>query len=110
MLHMGPELEWTPPIVPTTATSGAGVDDLWEAVERHRKHLEATGLLERKRRERILKEVEEMVLARLRRRMVATLEEGALEELGDDLMARRVDPYRATDILLARLTPTEERG
>src|ERR671919_1292566 len=38
MLHMGPELEWTPPIVQTTATTGDGVDDLWEAVERHRKH------------------------------------------------------------------------
>jgi LAO/AO transport system kinase len=109
MLHMGPELDWTPPIVQTTATTAEGVDDLWEAVERHRKHLEATGQLEGKRRERILKEVEEMVLARLRRRMAATLEEGALEELGDDLMARRIDPYRATDILLDRLSPTEER-
>jgi LAO/AO transport system kinase len=109
MLHMGPELEWTPPIVLTTATTGEGIDDLWEAVERHGKHLEATGLLEGKRRGRILKEVEEMVLARLRRRMAATLEEGALEELGDDLMARRVDPYGATDILLARLS-TEEGG
>jgi LAO/AO transport system kinase len=110
MLHMGPELEWTPPIVQTTATSGDGIDDLWEAVERHRKHLEATGQLEAKRRERILNEVEEMVLARLRRRVAATLEQGALEELGDDLMARRVDPYGATDILLARLSATEERG
>jgi LAO/AO transport system kinase len=110
MLHMGPELEWTPPIVQTAATAAEGIDDLWEAVERHRKHLEATGQLEGKRRERILKEVEEMVLARLRRRMAATLEEGALEELGDDLVARRIDPYRATDILLARLSPTEERG
>jgi LAO/AO transport system kinase len=110
MLHMGPELEWTPPIVQTTAPTGDGIDDLWVAVERHRKHLEATGQLEARRRERILKEVEEMVLARLRRRVAATLEDGALEELGDDLMARRVDPYGATDILLAGLSATEARG
>ena len=110
MLHMGPELEWTPPIVQTTATSGDGADELWETVERHRKHLEASGQLEAKRRARILREVEEMVLARLRRRMAATLEDGVLEELGDDLVARRVDPYRATDILLARLSPAEEHG
>jgi hypothetical protein len=49
-------------------------------------------------------------LARLRRRVAATLEDGALEELGDDLMARRVDPYGATDILLAGLSATEARG
>ncbi|MGH2681664.1 MAG: methylmalonyl Co-A mutase-associated GTPase MeaB [Actinomycetota bacterium] len=110
MLHMGPELEWTPPIVQTTATTGDGIDGLWEAIESHRKHLEGTGRLEDRRRERILREVEEMVLARLRRRMAATLEAGALEELGDDLVARRVDPYEATDILLERLSPTEERG
>jgi LAO/AO transport system kinase len=108
MLHLGPELEWTPPIVQTTATSGEGVDELWEAIEGHRKHLEGSGQLEGKRRERLLREVEEMVLARLRHRMAATLEAGALEELGDDLVARRIDPYRATDILLQDLSPTEE--
>jgi len=108
MLHMGPELEWSPPVVQTTATSGVGLDDLWEAIEAHRKHLEGTGRLDGRRRERILREVEEMVLARLRRRMAATLEAGALEELGDDLVARRVDPYRATDMLLERLSPSEE--
>jgi LAO/AO transport system kinase len=110
MLHLGPELEWTPPIVQTTATSGEGVDELWEAIEGHRKHFEGSGQLEGKRRERLLREVEEMVLARLRWRMAATLEAGALEELGDDLVARRIDPYRATDILLEKLSPTEEKG
>jgi LAO/AO transport system kinase len=109
MLHLGPELEWTPPIVQTTATSSEGVDELWDAIEGHRKHLEAGGQLEGKRRERLLREVEEMVLARLRHRMAATLEAGALEELGDDLVARRIDPYRATDILLQDLSPTEEK-
>jgi LAO/AO transport system kinase len=110
MLHMGPELEWAPPIVQTSATSGDGIDGLWEAIEGHRKHLEGTGRLEGKRRERLLREVEEMVLARLRQRMSATLEAGALEELGDDLNTRRIDPYRATDILLEKLSPPEERG
>jgi LAO/AO transport system kinase len=109
MLHLGPELEWTPPIVQTTATTADGVDGLWEAIEDHRKHLEGTGQLEGKRRNRLLREVEEMVLARLRRTMASTLEAGALEELGDDLVARRIDPYRATDILLEKLSPTEEQ-
>ena len=103
MLHLGPELEWAPPVVMVSATSGDGIDDVWDAVERHRKHLEGTGQLERKRRDRLLREVEEMVLARLRARMAATLEAGALEATAEALVARRVDPYRAVDMLLHTL-------
>src|SRR5437660_2004952 len=44
MLKMGSgEQEWTPPVVKTSATTGDGIGDLWDAVESHRKHLESTG-------------------------------------------------------------------
>jgi len=107
MLHLGPELEWAPPVVKASAASGDGVDDVWEAVEGHRKHLESSGGLERRRRARLLHEVEEMVAARLRRRAAGALEGATLESLADDLAARRVDPYQATDILLGKLSPEE---
>jgi LAO/AO transport system kinase len=103
MLHLGPKLEWSPPVVKTTATADQGIDDLWDAIEGHRKHLESTGEFERRRRQRVLREVEDMVSARLRARVAGMFEEGALEELADDLVAREVDPYAATDILVARL-------
>ncbi|MGH2723878.1 MAG: methylmalonyl Co-A mutase-associated GTPase MeaB [Actinomycetota bacterium] len=106
MLHLGPALEWKPPVVKTSTITGEGVDDLWEAIESHRKHLESTGELERRRRRRVLREVEEMVSVRLRDRAADMLERGALEDLADDLASRRVDPYRATDILIAKV---EER-
>ena len=103
MLRMGPDMEWTPPVVRTSTQSHEGVDDLWEAIEGHRKHLESTGGLERRRRARILREVEDMVSVRLRARAAELLEAGALESVADDLVARRVDPYRATAILLERM-------
>ncbi len=103
MLKIGPELEWTPPVVRTSTVSDEGIDDLWEAIEAHHKHLESTGLLERRRRERLLHEVEEMASVRLRERAAALLEEGALDALADDLVSRRVDPYRATDILVGSM-------
>ncbi len=106
MLRMGPELEWTPPVVKTSTATGDGILDLWEAIEGHRKHLESTGDLERKRRERVLREVEDMVSVRLRRRVAVMLERGALDELADDLAARRVDPYRATDMLIEKVEAT----
>ncbi len=103
MLKIGPELEWTPPVVRTSTVSDEGIDDLWEAIEAHHKHLESTGLLERRRRERLLHEVEEMASVRLRDRAAALLEEGALDALADDLVSRRVDPYRAADILVGSM-------
>jgi LAO/AO transport system kinase len=104
MLHLGPELDWAPPVVKTSAAESEGIDDLWEAVEGHRKHLESTGELERRRRARLLHEVEEMVSVRLRDRLAARLEEGDLERLADDLVARRTDPYAAADILVGKVT------
>jgi LAO/AO transport system kinase len=103
MLKMGPDLEWTPPVVRTSTQSHDGVEDLWEAIEAHRKHLESTGELDRRRRARILREVEDMVSVRLRARAAELLEAGALESVADDLVARRVDPYRAAAILLERM-------
>ena len=34
MLDLGPHLSWTPPIVQTVATTGDGIDALWDAVAR----------------------------------------------------------------------------
>lgn len=103
MLRMGPEMDWVPPVVKTSTQTGEGIDDLGEAIEGHRKHQESTGDLERKRRGRILREVEEMVSVRLRERVADVLGKGDLESLADDLAAGRVDPYRATDILVQRV-------
>ena len=100
MLRMGPELPWTPPVVPTTATEGAGIDDLWAALESHRAHL-ASGELERGRRDRLLREVESLSLERLRGRARDLLANDG--SLADDLMQRRTDPYRTAAILEERI-------
>jgi LAO/AO transport system kinase len=103
MLHLGPELEWKPPVVKTSATTDQGTDDLWDAIESHRKHLESSGAFERRRRDRTLREVEDLVSARLRHLVASMFEKGVLEELADDLVQRRIDPYKATDMLVTRL-------
>jgi LAO/AO transport system kinase len=100
MLRMGPRMEWEPPIVMTSALNGDGIEDLYDAVLRHHDHLSTTGELDRRRRRRILEEVEGMVAERLRARTAGLLDSGAESGLADDLMAHRVDPYRAAEILL----------
>lgn len=42
---------WRVPVLTCSALLGTGLDDVWEAVQRHRDHLVADGSLERRRRE-----------------------------------------------------------
>ena len=46
MLRMGPKMEWTPPVVRTSTVTSQGIDELWDAIDQHRKHQESTGALE----------------------------------------------------------------
>jgi LAO/AO transport system kinase len=103
MLRMGPTMDWVPPVLRTSTVNAEGIDELWDSIEGHRKHQEATGELERRRRARLLREVEEMVSVRLREQAASLLERGAMEELADDLVSRRIDPYRAADILVGEV-------
>jgi GTPase len=110
MLAMGPKLEWKPPIVTTSTLTGDGIDDLLDAIGQHREHQVSTGQLQRKRSRRILDEVRSMVAFRLRERASAVLE-GEEAGLAEELAERRIDPYRAADILLERVgtLPAQER-
>jgi GTPase len=101
MLKMGAEMEWTPPVVQTSAATGEGIDELWDAIEGHRKHLESTGRGQELRRARLLAEVEELVSQTLKERARTILESD--EDLGDDLLERRTDPYRAVGMLVERV-------
>jgi LAO/AO transport system kinase len=101
MLHMGPKMDWTPPIVKTSTVTGQGVDELWGAIEEHRTHQESAVTLEEKRRRRILDEVKSMVAYRLRDRAADALEVDVA--LAEKVSARTIDPYQAAEILLHRV-------
>ena len=93
MLHLGEATPWSPPVVEVSANEGTGLDDLRAEIERHRAFLAEGGGLEANRRERLLREVEALAAEHLRRDLRARL--GADPGLGDDLLARRLDPYAA---------------
>jgi LAO/AO transport system kinase len=101
MIRMGPELDWTPPVVKTAAVTGEGIDDLWVAVEAHRAQLERGGGLAEGRRVRLLREVEGLASEQLRDRIRRLLEDDIA--LTDDLASRRIDPYGAAAILMERV-------
>jgi LAO/AO transport system kinase len=96
------DAEWRPDIVPTVATKGEGVEDLWVAIEKHRAFQEERGLLQSRRRRRIRREIEAIVSERYRRRLSSEAS-GLLEELTGDVAARRMDPYEAADRVASSL-------
>ncbi|HEY2428373.1 MAG TPA: methylmalonyl Co-A mutase-associated GTPase MeaB, partial [Acidimicrobiales bacterium] len=95
---------WRPPIVRAVAVKGEGVPEVWEAVSAHRRHLEATGTLERRRAERAVTELRKVLVARLDHRVRSTLGEARYEELRGEVAAGRVDPWSAADEILGGLS------
>jgi LAO/AO transport system kinase len=93
-----------PEIVKTVAPADEGVDRVLEAVEAFRARADASGLLARKRRAHLRRQLEETIGERLRRvaRDRALGAEG-LERMVDRLEARELDPYAAADEVLRRL-------
>jgi LAO/AO transport system kinase len=98
MLHLGASREWEPPVLTATALQAEGVEELWEAIEQHRTHLESSGALAIKRRARILREVESLAAERFRLAAGTRLRNDA--EIADGLGSRRLDPYRAAAMLV----------
>ena len=97
MLHLGAARAWDPPIVRTSALRHEGIAELRDAIGEHRAYLDASETLEGKRRARLLREVESLAAARFRVKAAAALtSDGAL---ADELVARRIDPYRAAAML-----------
>jgi LAO/AO transport system kinase len=91
---------WTPPIVKCVATRGEGMAELIAALDDHRGWIDETEAGRARRRQRVGEEVREA----LREALI----EAAVHDLGDELDeavhrvdAREVDPYSATEQLVA---------
>ena len=91
-----------PEIVSTSATKGEGIDELWDAIEKHHAYQEEKGLLEMRRRRRIERELREIVAARFRN-LLDDRSSDLLTEMVDEVASRRLDPYAAADRLIASL-------
>ncbi|MFJ3215476.1 methylmalonyl Co-A mutase-associated GTPase MeaB [Kitasatospora sp. NPDC086801] len=96
--------DWRPPIVKTVAARGEGVDEVVEALEKHRAWLEEHGELAARRRRRASDEIEAIALAELRTRIGDLRGDRHLAGLAERVVAGELDPYGAADELVAGLT------
>ena len=80
---------------------GEGVVELWDALARHRAHLEADGELEQRRRANLAAEVVAVASARAKAHIEeAVAADPELRRLLDAVQAREVDPLTAVEEIL----------
>jgi len=99
ILEIGQELDpdpWFPPIIMTRGDTGEGVEELKEAIQRHRVYLEESGKLEERRRAALKKFVVGWATDRLEREMRGRLEREDTETM-DKVYDRELDPIAASE-------------
>jgi LAO/AO transport system kinase len=104
MLSLATHEGHRPEIVRTVAPQGSGIAELLAAVERFRSAAESSGLLARKRRERLRRQFEDAVQEEMRRRVRSRgLTDEETERVVDRLVAREIDPFSAAADVLERM-------
>ena len=91
---------WTPPIVKCVATRGDGVEELVSALGRHHAWLLGSAAGQARQRERLGQEVRDA----LREALIEVAVDGigdAIEAMASRVQARMIDPYSATEELVA---------
>ncbi|MCO1658710.1 methylmalonyl Co-A mutase-associated GTPase MeaB [Pseudonocardia humida] len=87
-------IDWRPPVLPCSSRTGAGLDEVWEAVERHRAALDQHGELAGKRATQQVDWMWAMVRDRL------------LDRLQSDPGVREVLPRLEREVRAGERTPT----
>jgi LAO/AO transport system kinase len=99
--------DWRPPIVKTVAARGEGIDELLDALDKHRAWMDEQGALAERRRARAAGEIENIAVTALRRRIATLHGDARLTALAAKVTDGALDPYAAADDLIASLTEAE---
>lgn len=106
MISLGDRTEpglWRPPVIKAVASTGTGIDDILEAIDRHLDWMNRTGTLHRRRVRRAADEIEAIAVQSLRSRMGDLRAGHRLHDLAERLVAGDGDPYSAADALVGAL-------
>jgi LAO/AO transport system kinase len=104
ILALDAESDWQPPIVLTEALQGEGVEELWDQVEAHRRHLEEKGLLAERRARNLAAEVFAVASARAKSHLEqAVTDDPELRRLLDEVQRRELDPLTAVREILEKV-------
>ena len=100
MLSLRSPVGWRPPVIPTTATTGEGVQQFSEALVAHGEWSSTSGARKERRARRAEAELDRIVTARLRARVAALHEADTWDQAVEQVRAQRIDPWSAAESLL----------
>ncbi|HVG24753.1 MAG TPA: methylmalonyl Co-A mutase-associated GTPase MeaB [Thermoanaerobaculia bacterium] len=96
--------DWVPPIVKTVASKTQGIVELDEAIAQHYDYLSASGELDRRNRDRVRIRIETQLKERFMERLIGgTMPRAEYEELLEDVLRKRNNPYEAAEGVLGRV-------
>jgi LAO/AO transport system kinase len=111
ILALDAESDWQPPIVLTEALRGEGVEELWNQIEAHRRHLEENGLLAERRARNLAGEVFAVASARAKSHLEQTVtDDPELRRLLDEVQRRELDPLTAVREILDKVFKMSSDG
>ncbi|MDH3216518.1 MAG: methylmalonyl Co-A mutase-associated GTPase MeaB [Candidatus Krumholzibacteria bacterium] len=98
----GSSREWLPPVVNTVAVKGEGVDELMEAIERHRAYLSDGGRFEQKRIESLQNRITTVVDEKTKELFwKRDHTKRMLEDLLEEVVSGQKSPYQAANEIIA---------
>ena len=100
MLSLRSPVGWRPPVIPTTATTGDGVQQFRDALVTHGEWSTASGERDKRRAHRAEAELDRIVTARLRAQVAALHGADTWDEAVEQVRAQRLDPWSAAETLL----------
>ena len=99
MLSLGEKKKWISPIVSTTATTGEGIDELWESIQEHQKYL-GKEKFESKRLEKLKYELENQISQKLFIKKIVEIGDDEITNTSKDILKRKIDPFTAVDNII----------
>jgi len=87
------------PVFKTVATKNQGIDELLEAILKHKEYLQSNGKFEEKRKENLLKQIGELVNGRLEHKFWTKEKKELLESEIGNISGRELTPYDFVDEL-----------
>jgi LAO/AO transport system kinase len=103
MLTLGtPRLDWRTPVIKTSATDGKGLDDLIDAIKKHRAWAAESGESRKRSVDAMRSEVQSLLRDRVLRDLATRMSQQRVDDVVLRVVDKTLDPYGAVDVLLGK--------
>lgn len=100
-IAVGGAKPWEAPLLMVSATTGDGIEQLAQAIQRHREHLQGSGEWEQREQQRIDRQLSELLRDRLVDRFLQSQPDGKYREAVSRVVRRELSPFAAIESLLS---------